>query len=80
MERNKGITGKQEADKEMDMGFLWQINFQGSWVSLLKASRSGPLLTKFSFTTFPHVKLIKFQSVAKRKQKQWKDGHVFKTS
>lgn len=61
----KGITGKQEVDKEMEVGFLWQINFQGSWVSLPTASRSVPLLTNFSFTRFPVSSSLNFKAVAK---------------
>lgn len=61
----KGTLGNREKIKEMEMGFPWQVNFQGSWPSPHRASRSVYLLTNFPFTNVPCVRLIRFWSYSK---------------
>lgn len=61
----KGTIRKQEVDKKMEVGFLWQTDFQGSWVSPHKASRSVPPSNQLSIHHVSRVKLIKFQSGSK---------------
>lgn len=60
----KGTIGKEEENEKMEIGFVRQINFQGSGFSPYKVSRSVHFVTNFSFTVFPVSSSLNLKTVA----------------